>query len=197
MVALSERGSMILPVPLALFGALPEQIVVGGAPLVRKAELHMTVFNYAIGKLIKKAIVSQPRLETAINQEADSFDFHLAPAATLYHLVNDTPGKPPLQTVVQAVDATIASFYHATREIIGEDAAEAPELRALLDALHTPPPPHVTLYTSDPKGVQGIGLNTVAELDAALALAETPAGPPRLRAYRLQSDVVRGTTAAP
>jgi hypothetical protein len=193
-VAITERGSMIVPVSIAIYGDLPAELVLAeGTTLTRKAELHMTVFNYALGKLLRKAIVSQPRLETALNQEAAAFAWKIRPSDTFYHLVNDTPGKPPLQTVVNTVAAEVASFYHAARELVGEEAAEAPELLALKDALVTPPPPHVTLYTSDPKGVQGIGLNTVAELEAAVRLAETPAAPPGLRAFRLPSGAVRGS----
>jgi len=62
-----------------------------------------------------------------------------------------------------------------------------------MDALAKPPPPHVTLYTSQPAGLAGIGLNTVAELDAALRLAATPTAPPGLRAYEMQASVIRGT----
>jgi hypothetical protein len=193
-VAISERGSMIVPVSLAIFGDLPAELVLAdGTKLTRKAELHMTVFNYALGKLLKKAFASQPRLETALNQEAAAFAWKIEPTDTFYHLVNDTPGKPALQTVVCTVDAQVASFYHAARELVGEDAANAPELQVLKDALLTPPPPHVTLYTSDAKGIQGIGLNTVAELEAAIGLAETPAAPPGLRAFRLPSAVIRGS----
>jgi hypothetical protein len=49
----------------------------------------------------------------------------------------------------------------------------------------------VTLYTSDPKGIQGIGLNSVAELEAAIALAQTPAAPPGLCAFRMSTAVLR------
>ena len=192
-VVLSERGSLIVPVPYALFGELPTEIIVEGTLLVRKAELHMTVFNYALGKLLRKAIVDQPRLQTAINQEAATFAWKIAPGDIYYHLVNDSPGKPQLQTIVVMVEAKLSSFFHATRELVGEDAADSPELHTLKDALSSPPPPHVTLYTSDPAGVAGIGLNTVAELEAALALAGTPSPPPGLRAYRLQSLAIRGT----
>jgi hypothetical protein len=193
-VAIGERGSLIVPVPLAAFGELPGELVLpDGTRLTRKVELHMTVFNYALGKLLRKAFASQARLETAINQEAAAFDWKLRPGDTFYHLVKNTPDKPPLQTVVTTVDAALASFYHAAHELVGEDAANAPELQVLKDALTTPPPPHVTLYTSDPKGVQGIALNTVAELEAAIALAETPAAPPGLRAFRLPPALVRGS----
>jgi hypothetical protein len=191
MTVLSERGSMIVHVTFETFGALAAELTLpDGTTLTRKAELHLTVFNYALGKLLRRAITAQPRLESAINHEAAAFAWTIRPRDTVYHLANDTPGKPPLQTVVQLVDAPIASFYHATRELVGEDAANSPELQELKDALGTPPPPHVTLYTSDPKGVQGIGLNTVAELEAAVRLAETPAAPPGLRAFPLPSSAI-------
>jgi hypothetical protein len=190
MIALHDKGSMIVPVAFELFGPLPEQITVGGTPLVRKVELHVTVFNHGIGKLLRRAIDEQPRLETAINQEAARFSWKIKPRDAYYHLLNETPGKPALQTVVVMVDAQVSGFYHLTRELVGADAADSPDLLELKEALGRPPPPHVTLYTSDPNGVQGIALNSVAELDAAVALAGTPAGPPGLRAYKLPSDAI-------
>jgi hypothetical protein len=191
MSVLSERGSMIVHVPFETFGALARELTLpDGTTLTRKAELHLTVFNDALGKLFRKALESQPRLETAIRQEAAAFAWPIAPTGTFYHLVRNTPDKPALQTVVELVDAPLASFFHATRELVGEDAANAPELQALKDALGAPPPPHVTLYTSDPKGAQGIGLGTVAELEAAIRLAETPAAPPGLRAFPLPSSAI-------
>ena len=201
-VSLTARGSMIVPVPHAAFGGLPGELHVGPTLLVRKAELHYTVFNYAIGKLLKHEFESQPRLETAINQAAATFDWSWTAGDRYYHLVQDTPGKPVLQTVVITIAAPIAAFYRKTRELIGEYAAEDPELLALREKLMTPPPPHITLYTSDPSGRAGIGLNTVAELDAAIALGGTPAAPPGLRATELPPDLVqsaagRGTNPAP
>jgi hypothetical protein len=193
---------MIVPVRLAAFGELPGELVVGSTSLVRKAELHYTVFNYGIGKLLKHEFQSQPRLETAINEAAATFDWSWTVGDRYYHLVQDTPGKPVLQTVIVTITAPIARFYRKTRELIGEDAAEDPELLALREKLTVPPPPHITLYTSDPSGRAGIGLNTVAELDAAIALGGTPAAPPGLRASELAPELVqsaagRGTNPAP
>jgi len=94
-VAISEKGSMIIPMPFALVGELPDKIIVGGTPLVRKAELHVTVFNYALGRLLTRAFVEQPRLRIAIDQEAATFDWTIKPGTTYYHLVSDAPDRPP------------------------------------------------------------------------------------------------------
>ena len=70
-------------------------------------------------------------------------------------------------------------------------------LGEVLAGLLAPPPPHVTLYTSDPAGKNGIGLNYIAELDDAITRAgrrdgargDAEAG---LRAYRLPLRVLKG-----
>ncbi len=196
-LALSERGSMIAPVApeqLAALGELPGSLALGRTSFLRKAELHFTILNYAIGKLITKACQARADLRDTIDAAAAAHPWALVPSDTFYHLVQDIPGKPVLQTIVVLIDAPIAAFYGKLYDRVENDPDAV--MIALRDALVTPPPPHVTLYTTDPAGTAGIGLNTLAELQGAIERSVAPAATPGLRAYRLHSDVVRGTTPA-
>lgn len=148
-LTLSDRGSLIVPVAREQF-PLPEVIVLGELRLVRKAEHHLTVLGYTVGKRIKAALKATPALGAELQAAIDATDFSFTATGQYVRL-----RRGELTTVVALVDAPgIAQFFAA--------APAALELGAA-------PPPHVTLFTSDPEGKQGIGLNTVAELDEALA----------------------------
>jgi len=193
---LSERGSLILPIDHPMVdalagGALGGELSLGELRLYRKREHHMTVLNYGIGKLIQKAIAAKGALRDQINTLAGAYPWQLrAGAGGFHHLAQESPGKPRLQTVVLLIDADLAGFYARLRAQVAE--AGLPDPAPLIEALGAPPPPHVTLYTSDPEGKAGIGLNRIAELDAAHLKAADPADTtPGLRAYRLQAGQVR------
>ena len=83
-------------------------------------------------------------------------------------------------TVIVRVEADLAGAFARVRAIVAEKAPGEVELLGVLDA---PPPPHVTLYTSDPSGSAGIGLTSEAELTAALARGAS--GEQGLRARRI------------
>jgi hypothetical protein len=180
---LSERGSMIVPVAHEVVGEVARhaELQLGGTRFVRKQEHHFTVLNYGIGKHIAK-LSAAAREE--INTLAKSWTWHLSLRRDFFHLVQDAPGKPRLQTIVVLADAAIARFYAELRS-----RAAGWESPALVEALAFPPPPHITLYTSDPDGRQGIGLNRVSEFEGAISRAAEGDGP-GLRAYRLHPDVV-------
>ena len=169
-VALSEKGSLIVPVAKELFG-LKDAVKDGDADLRPKAELHMTVFNFGIGRLVHKACAAEAGLKDAIETLARAHDWGLRVTGPYLRLRRDK-----LTTIVVQVEAAIADFFAAVREKTGHA-----ELR---EALRHPGPPHVTLYTSDPEGKAGIGLNTEAELEAALERGKTGDGT-GLRAWLL------------
>jgi len=155
---LSERGSMIAAlahadVDAALGGVAPT-LALGELSLVRKSEHHLTILNYGIGKLIAKAPAV---VRDGVNAVAARWDWTVGLRRELVRLT-----KKDLTTVVALADADLAGFYAAVAALDGV----TPELTAALGA---PPPPHVTVWTSAPAGKNGIGLNTVAELEDALA----------------------------
>jgi hypothetical protein len=200
---LSERGSMILPVTLADLGpalaGAPEKLALGLVELTRKAELHATIINFALGKHLAKVCAARAGLREAIDAAAAAWPWRIEAGDVLFHLAQTAPGKEALDTVVALVEAPIAAFYGRLREVVaasGPAEGEGGAVEALLDGLAQPLPPHVTLYTSDPVGRAGIGLNTVAELELAVARAAWRDGvrselEPALRAYRLHPSVLR------
>ncbi len=181
---LSDRGSLIVPVERALFDPLDEELSLGQVRFKRKVEHHMTVLNYGIGKHVKQAIAKHPELRAVIEKLAVEHPWNIRIGDVFHHVVQDSPGKPRLQTIVVMIDADISGFFERLRAQVSY-----PEL---VEALAFPPPPHVTLYTADPEGKAGIGLNRVSELEGALDKAADPEDTsPGLRAYRLHSSVVR------
>lgn len=159
--------------------------------LVQKREHHLTVLNYPIGKLLKQAIKADPELSPAIEAACDGFTWTVTRLDTFYHLADRKPDKPRLHTVIVLVEAPIARFYEQLHALC--DARGAGPHTALVEALLAPPPPHVTLFTSDPEGKQGIGLNR--EDDLAQAIARAEAGHEGLAAYRLAPEVVAAESA--
>lgn len=180
-LALSGANTLIVPVALESLGEVAARpaVSLGGLTLVRKKEHHVTVFGFPIGKVLKKAFAAEPSLRAAIDGAIASFDWTIRVGTDLFHLerAND---KGVLHTVIVSVEADLAGVFASVRGIVAEHAPGQAELLALLEAS---PPPHVTLYTSDPGGGAGIGL--VSEAELAAALARSASGEEGLRAYRI------------
>lgn len=180
-IVLSPRSTLLVPVDPAAVPA-SEAVVVDGVRLVRKTEHHMTVFGFDIGRQISAAITKHPALRSELDALAAAADFtwRIADDAVWWRLHRDAPRD--LQTIVLLVDAPgIPSFFAACEARCLEVAPGA----AL--GPWDPPPPHITVYTSDPSGKDGIGLRRPADLVAACARGE--AGEHTgLRAFRWQPD---------
>ncbi|MCC6999634.1 MAG: hypothetical protein IT370_33825 [Deltaproteobacteria bacterium] len=163
-LAISERGTLIIPIGRAALPFLKDEW--GYAPLGLtlwpKAEHHFTVFGFSIGKHLGKAR-ALPGFIDWVNARIAAHDWSWQLGQQCYHLRQPAPRA--LDTVVVRIEARIAEFF-AVVEAEARARGARPEL---LEALAAPPPPHVTLYTSDREGKQGIGLNRVADLDAAIA----------------------------
>jgi hypothetical protein len=196
---LSEVGSLIVPVERALLDALapdgaglPEELALGRVRLARKAEHHVTVLGFAVGRLLLKVIAARPELRAEIDALAAAHDWAIRPRDAYVHVVQDTPGRPRLQTIIALADATLEAFYGRLREHLAGLALPGSE--PLLAALAAAPPPHVTLYTSDLLGKAAIGLKHAAELESAVGHGRDGAAE-GLRAYPLSPEVVRGAEA--
>jgi hypothetical protein len=155
-VSLSDRGTLLVPVAHEAL-PLPDTLTLGARAFVRKREHHITVFGFDIGRVIAPCIAD---VRAAIDELAAATDFGFATTSRWYQLARDKPRE--LETVVMLVDAPgIAEFF-------ARCAARLPELApSLSSADWRPPPPHITCFTSDPKGVDGIGLRLPDELEAA------------------------------
>lgn len=160
-IRLSDRSTLLIPVPRDAL-ELPDVLSIGGVKMVRKAEHHITVFGFDIGRGLGAAIAKVPALRAAVDELAAAADFSWTMPADpeTWRLHRDKPRD--LQTVVVLVDAPgIGAFFAACAERL---VAVAPEVAALP---WDPPPPHITVLTSDPAGKDGIGLRRRSELDEA------------------------------
>jgi hypothetical protein len=175
MPQLSDRHTLLLPVHLQ---GLEAELRLDAVRMVPKKEHHLTVFGFAAGKVIARVLAAEPGLRDRINGLAGSFDWAVALQPQFVHLARPEPAARPgqgsgrkdkgggmLQTVIVRANARLPEFYEEVSRFLVSQDGPSGELRALLAQ---PPPPHVTLYTTDPEGLAGIGLNTVRELDEAL-----------------------------
>ena len=162
MPALSETGSLLLPIEID--GG--PSFVLDGVVFTRKVEHHVTVFGSRRGALLRAAAVFDASLLARVNELAEAHAWGVSLLERLVLLREPAPGGE-LRTICVMASARIAEFFAEVLALIAE--ADDNAHRALAASLASPPPPHVTLYTTDRAGRRGIGLDTIAELDAALA----------------------------
>ena len=188
-LALGEKGTFIVPVSLEALGPVAEapELLIGRLRLVRKREHHSPVLGFSIAKLVRRSLTADPELRAAIDGVIGAYDWTMRPGSRLYplHLDNE---RGVLHTVIVLVEADLAGFYERVRTLVASRGDAHADLGS---ALGSAPPPHVTLYTSDPRGQDGIGLNQPGGLD--LALRGPEAGEAGLRAYRLSEAVMLAT----
>jgi hypothetical protein len=155
MPSLSSGGSLIVPVH-DLF-LIPETVSLSGVKFFKKTEHHMTVVNYRAGKSLLAAIKEKPELEGQIQGLINDLGFQFYPNCPRFLRVSKPELETPeLETIVVTVACDqIKIFYQLL-------AAFDPKLD------FPPPPPHITLYTTDERGEKGIGLNSWDELNKAL-----------------------------
>lgn len=180
-IVLSPRSTLLIPVDAARVPA-QDAIEVGGVPMVRKTEHHITVFGFDIGRQLAAAITKHPALRSELDALAAATDFswRVPEDAVWWRLHRDAPRD--LQTIILLVDAPgIPSFFAACEALCLEVAPGA----AL--GPWDPPPSHITVYTSDPAGKDGIGVRRPSDLTAAEAkgVAGEHTG---LRAFRWRPD---------
>lgn len=159
---LSDKGTLLVHVPsetLGLRGMVMEDS--SNTIFVPKAEHHITVFGYRIGRLVSAAIKEEQALRRHIETQILCVNWDYRRRGFFFVLERVEP--KPISTIIELVAAPISEFY---REVaLDVNPERFPELAA---ALKSPPPPHITLYTSDQKGVDGIGLDREDDLKMAL-----------------------------
>jgi hypothetical protein len=186
MVQLTKQSSLIVPVHL---DALPPELSLGALRFHAKKEHHLTVFGFSIGKLLRAAEKAEPGHAQRVDAVAGSFDWAVVLEHRFYHLVRTKPDGSVLQTIIVTASARVDAFFDEVRKAMGAPPFASEAVQDFFVALTNPPPPHVTLYTSDAEGLAGIGLNTRAELEDAVGCAVE--GEAReLAAYPLAQGVV-------
>lgn len=138
----SARGSLLLPLPAALFAGLAPTLALAGVELQRKAEFHVTLCDRALGARLRS-----PREGGApagkLPALFESQDWGWRATGERWLLLEAQPDGPA-HSVVELLDMpAFARFRAQAGELLGE---------ALPDA-----PAHVTLYVAgNPIGI-GIG----------------------------------------
>jgi hypothetical protein len=177
---LTKQNSLIVPVHLE---GVEAELNLGGVRFVAKKEHHLTVFGFGTGKVLGKVLQAQAGLREKINERAAAFDWGIEVVPRLYRLVRPQGAGGTLETVIVGAKARVHVFYEEVRAMLSEPLGELGRILAL------PPPPHVTLCTTDPEGLAGIGLNTLAEFDDAIARG-VAGDTTKLTAYLLAPGVV-------
>lgn len=145
----TKDGTLVLPVDLNHLPVICKWRD-GEEVLRRKVEHHITLIGYGQGKTVKKVFADNPELKDKANTLANEMPFEYGLEEEGFCLQRDD-----LKTIVKRVDLPSASwFYKQLSELLG--VAIEPQMM------------HVTLYTSDPAGKAGIGINSEAELQAAM-----------------------------
>jgi hypothetical protein len=137
-----EGTSLVVPV---IVDGLPERIEVLGRTWERKREFHVT----AVSRSVLEAAGRDREDRWAVVAETASGRAVGPMAATGEIRRVRHPDEPALETLIVMVDAPGLAGLHAA-------------LSEALDAALTPPPAHVTLYSSDPG--RGIGIDDEREL---------------------------------
>ncbi|MBX7078696.1 MAG: hypothetical protein K1X88_05865 [Nannocystaceae bacterium] len=168
--SLSDRATLLVPVPHEAL-TLPETLVFGTRTLVRKREHHITLFGFDIGRVLAPVL---SEIRATVDELVAAADLTWTPSSRWYLLHRDKPRD--LLTVVMLVDAPgIAAFFDACAQTL------APRVPALADETRTPggaaaffrpPPPHITCYTSDERGLDGIGLRLPEDIELAQRRAQ-------------------------
>jgi hypothetical protein len=138
-VEVSPGGSAIAPVEI---GGLPAEIEALGRRWLRKVEFHVTVLAESVIE------ASGGDWEQVARVLAGGPVGPIYPTRELRR-VGRHPDKPGLETIVVMVECP--ALPELFRELSGELGVE-----------FTPPPVHVTLYSTDPE--QGIGISDDEEL---------------------------------
>jgi hypothetical protein len=141
-LVIAEGGSVIAPLAIK---RLPERVDALGEAWQRKAEFHLTAIA---ARVLDRFERRQPGAQELIQRLAVGRALGLvAPSADIRRVRH--PDKPELRTLIVMVDCPgLDELYGALSVVLGVPVS--------------PPPAHVTLYSSDP--VQGIGIVDGREL---------------------------------
>ena len=184
---LSQHKTFILKIEAERFAQLAEHIIMFDKAFAKKPEFHMTIIGYSKGELLKKIFEALPELEEKVNALLGRFQWQHKVEKKYFHVAQDVaiprqylePGqvisdntdieKPTVhrESIVQMLDVPdMQLFYTALKELLEQAARENPALQALnipIDTLCATPPPHVTIYSYNGKG---IGINSLEEWNA-------------------------------
>jgi hypothetical protein len=151
----TPRGSLILPLPFALFPGLPATLALPEGRFTRKDELHLTVLSRR-----EAAAVAETLPAAAWPAHLAAHDWRVTPTTRRFLLRDEEDGRI-VQSVIAEVDC--AALNACRREFAEASGARLP------DTL-----PHVTLFVDG--AAKGIGLVSTGDFKAKCVRAVDPAG---------------------
>ncbi|WP_026817199.1 hypothetical protein [Arenimonas composti] len=151
----TPRGSLILPLPFALFPSLPETLALPEGRFSRKDELHLTVLSQREATAVAEALPV-----SAWPARLAAHDWRVTPTARRFLLRDQEDGR--------IVHTVIAEVVCAALNACRRDFAEASGA-GLPDTL-----PHVTLFVDGT--AKGIGLVSIGDFTAKCVRVVDPAG---------------------
>lgn len=137
--AWTEEGTLLLPVPPALWPPPPTGLRLDGTAFAPKRELHVTLVGRALGAELRELAEADAGLRRTAERLGARFDGRLARQDRWLWLQK----APGVASIVQCIDLPAMAALHAA---LGE----------LLARVLPVPPPHVTLYTAGRS--EGIGV---------------------------------------
>lgn len=150
----TARGSLILPLPFALFPGLPATLSLPEGRFTRKDELHLTVLSRREAEAVAETLPV-----SAWPARLAAHDWRVTPTARRF-LLRDEDGRI-VQSVIAEVDC--AALNACRREFAEASGAPLP------DTL-----PHVTLFVDGT--AKGIGLVSIGDFSAKCVRVVDPAG---------------------
>jgi len=144
----TPQRTLLLPISLQQWPALPERLQLDGIDLRRKRELHATIVGHALGMRVRDCMAADAHVRAAVAAALGGLDWQWRRCRSWALLEKREGGRARQSLVEHLCMPAMAEFHRQLGTLIGE-------------ALSIPPP-HVTLYTSG--GAKGIGLPDEAAL---------------------------------
>jgi len=141
--------TLLLPIPMHEWPALPEQLSLDGFDLRRKRELHATIVGHALGARVRDRMAADAHVRDAVAEAIAGLQWQWERCRS-WALLEKREGGTRRQSLVEHLRMPAMATFHR-------------RLGALLGETLPVPPPHVTLYTSG--GAKGIGLPDAPTLE--------------------------------
>lgn len=145
----TSARTLLLPIPMQDWPALPQRLQLDGFDLRRKRELHATIVGHALGARVRDRMAADAHLRDGVAKAIAGVDWQWQRCRS-WALLEKREGERARQSLVEQLRMPAMAAFHR-------------QLGALLGETLPVPPPHVTLYTSD--GAKGIGLPDASTLE--------------------------------
>jgi hypothetical protein len=156
---IAGSGSLLLPIPRALWAPPAEAVSIDGMRFAPKTELHVTLLGRAKLQALYRGRLDRRQVRDALRRAFCACDWAFARTGRLSRLEKRRPGGARVGSIIEAIEQpALAAFVARLVEATGVVVAAGP--------------PHVTLYAcGDPRGIgvedeDALHSLTVRELDS-------------------------------